>query len=156
LRFAAADGGTRTAAITGGFVALADAIDTLLKKRAITAKPIAWPVAAVSVGIYRGTPVLDLDYAEDSNAETDMECRHGTAAGAFVESRARRRPRVSPPRTRSDVGPLRCKVSRSCMPHSSTPLSGMLKNAPKRLIVATANKASCANSAPCWPGCRTS
>jgi len=64
-----ADGGTRTAAITGGFVALADAIDTLLKKRAITANPLHGQVAAVSVGIYRGTPVLDLDYAEDSNAE---------------------------------------------------------------------------------------
>src|SRR5438128_1007329 len=65
-----ADGGTRTAAITGGFVALADAIDTLLKRRAITANPLHGQVAAVSVGIYRGTPVLDLDYAEDSNAET--------------------------------------------------------------------------------------
>ena len=67
-----ADGGTRTAAITGGFVALADAIDTLLKRRAIQASPLHGQVAAVSVGIYRGQPVLDLDYAEDSNAETDM------------------------------------------------------------------------------------
>src|SRR6202140_1625595 len=79
-----ADGGTRTAAITGGFVALADAIDTLLKKRAITANPLHGQVAAVSVGIYRGTPVLDLDYAEDSNAETDMNVVMNSG-GAFVE-----------------------------------------------------------------------
>src|SRR6202000_1715060 len=67
-----ADGGTRTAAITGGFVALADAVDSLLKRRAITGNPLHGQVAAVSVGIYRGTPVLDLDYAADSNDETDM------------------------------------------------------------------------------------
>jgi ribonuclease PH len=79
-----ADGGTRTAAITGGFVALADAIDTLLKKRAVTANPLHGQVAAVSVGIYRGTPVLDLDYAEDSNAETDMNVVMNSG-GAFVE-----------------------------------------------------------------------
>ena len=79
-----ADGGTRTAAITGGFVALADAIDTLLKKRALTANPLHGQVAAVSVGIYRGTPVLDLDYAEDSNAETDMNVVMNSG-GAFVE-----------------------------------------------------------------------
>jgi ribonuclease PH len=79
-----ADGGTRTAAITGGFVALADAIDTLLKRRAIGANPLHGQVAAVSVGIYRGTPVLDLDYAEDSNAETDMNVVMNSG-GAFVE-----------------------------------------------------------------------
>ena len=79
-----ADGGTRTAAITGGFVALADAIDTLLKRRAITSNPLHGQVAAVSVGIYRGTPVLDLDYAEDSNAETDMNVVMNSG-GAFVE-----------------------------------------------------------------------
>src|ERR1700722_9924466 len=79
-----ADGGTRTAAITGGFVALADAIDTLLKRRAIIANPLHGQVAAVSVGIYRGTPVLDLDYAEDSNAETDMNVVMNSG-GAFVE-----------------------------------------------------------------------
>src|SRR6202167_5720104 len=79
-----ADGGTRTAAITGGFVALADAIDTLLKRRAISANPLHGQVAAVSVGIYRGTPVLDLDYAEDSNAETDMNVVMNSG-GAFVE-----------------------------------------------------------------------
>src|ERR1700735_591875 len=79
-----ADGGTRTAAITGGYVALADAIDTLLKKRAIASNPLHGQVAAVSVGIYRGTPVLDLDYAEDSNAETDMNVVMNSG-GAFVE-----------------------------------------------------------------------
>ena len=79
-----ADGGTRTAAITGSFVALADAIDTLLKRRAIASNPLHGQVAAVSVGIYRGTPVLDLDYAEDSNAETDMNVVMNSG-GAFVE-----------------------------------------------------------------------
>jgi ribonuclease PH len=79
-----ADGGTRTAAITGGFVALADAIDTLLKKRAIASNPLHGQVAAVSVGIYRGTPVLDLDYLEDSNAETDMNVVMNSGGG-FVE-----------------------------------------------------------------------
>ncbi len=79
-----ADGGTRTAAITGGFVALADAIDTLIKRRALSANPIHGQVAAISVGIYRGIPVLDLDYAEDSNAETDMNVVMNSG-GAFVE-----------------------------------------------------------------------
>jgi ribonuclease PH len=79
-----ADGGTRTAAITGGFVALADAVDTLIKRRALASSPIHGQVAAVSVGIYRGVPVLDLDYAEDSNAETDMNVVMNSG-GAFVE-----------------------------------------------------------------------
>ena len=79
-----ADGGTRTAAITGGFVALADAVDTLMKRRALAANPIHGQVAAVSVGIYRGVAVLDLDYAEDSNAETDMNVVMNSG-GAFVE-----------------------------------------------------------------------
>jgi ribonuclease PH len=79
-----ADGGTRTAAITGGFVALADAVDTLVRRRAVSANPIHGQVAAVSVGIFRGIPVLDLDYAEDSNAETDMNVVMNSG-GAFVE-----------------------------------------------------------------------
>jgi ribonuclease PH len=79
-----ADGGTRTASITGGFVALADAVDTLIKKRLISANPLHGQVAAVSVGIYRGVPILDLDYAEDSNAETDMNVVMNSG-GAFVE-----------------------------------------------------------------------
>ena len=79
-----ADGGTRTAAITGGFVALADAVDVLLAKRAIHSNPLHGQVAAVSVGIYRGTPVIDLDYAEDSNAETDMNVGMNSGGG-FIE-----------------------------------------------------------------------
>jgi ribonuclease PH len=79
-----ADGGTRTAAITGGFVALADAIDHLIKKRVLIANPLHGQVAAVSVGIYRGVAVLDLDYDEDSNAETDMNVVMNSGGG-FVE-----------------------------------------------------------------------
>jgi len=79
-----ADGGTRTAAITGGYVALADAIDHLIKKRILGANPLHGQVAAVSVGIYRGVAILDLDYDEDSNAETDMNVVMNSG-GAFVE-----------------------------------------------------------------------
>lgn len=79
-----ADGGTRTASITGGFVALADAIDTLMKRRSLASNPIHGQVAAVSVGIYRGVAVLDLDYAEDSSAETDMNVVMNSGGG-FVE-----------------------------------------------------------------------
>ncbi len=79
-----ADGGTRTAAITGGFVALADAVTDLLRRGLISDDPIHGRIAAVSVGIYRGRPVLDLDYAEDSAAETDMNVVMNDA-GAFVE-----------------------------------------------------------------------
>jgi ribonuclease PH len=79
-----ADGGTRTASITGGYVALADAVQHLLKKKAISRNPLYGQVASVSVGIYNGTPVLDLDYAEDSNAETDMNVVMNDA-GAFIE-----------------------------------------------------------------------
>ena len=67
-----ADGGTRTASITGGYVALADAIRHLLDKSLLSTSPLQAQVASVSVGVYQGTPVLDLDYAEDCNAETDM------------------------------------------------------------------------------------
>jgi ribonuclease PH len=79
-----ADGGTRTAAITGGFVALRDAIKSLLKKRSITKNPIYGSVAAISVGIYNGSAVLDLDYIEDSNAETDLNLVMNEAGG-FIE-----------------------------------------------------------------------
>lgn len=79
-----ADGGTRTAAITGGFVALALATATLVKSGKIARNPIHGQIAAVSVGIYRGHPVLDLDYAEDSEAETDMNVVMNDAKG-FVE-----------------------------------------------------------------------
>ena len=67
-----ADGGTRTASITGGCVALIDAVNFLLRSKKIKDDPIKHKVAAVSVGIYKGHGVLDLDYAEDSTAETDM------------------------------------------------------------------------------------
>ncbi len=79
-----ADGGTRTASITGGFVALADAMQHLLKKRIIKKNPLHGKIASVSVGIYEGTPVLDLDYAEDSTAETDMNVVMNDG-GAFIE-----------------------------------------------------------------------
>ena len=79
-----ADGGTRTASITGAYVALADAVDTLLKSGRIKANPLHGAVASVSVGIYQGMPVLDLDYAEDSNAETDMNIVMNQA-GHFIE-----------------------------------------------------------------------
>jgi ribonuclease PH len=79
-----ADGGTRTASITGSYVALVDACAALQKRGVLQASPLHGQVAAVSVGIVRGTPVLDLDYLEDSQAETDMNVvmRDG---GAFVE-----------------------------------------------------------------------
>ena len=79
-----ADGGTRTAAITGGFVALADAVRHLISRKQIKKNPLHGQVASISVGIYRGDPVLDLDYAEDSEAETDMNVVMNDA-GAFVE-----------------------------------------------------------------------
>jgi ribonuclease PH len=79
-----ADGGTRTASITGGFVALADAMQWLLDQGKLKKNPIIGQVASVSVGIFDGTPVLDLDYAEDSNAETDMNVIMNDA-GAYVE-----------------------------------------------------------------------
>ncbi|WP_295685510.1 ribonuclease PH [Nevskia ramosa] len=79
-----ADGGTRTASITGGYVALADAIAHLRKIGKIKRDPLHGQVAAVSVGIYNGTPVLDLDYPEDSNCETDMNVVMN-AAGGFIE-----------------------------------------------------------------------
>lgn len=67
-----ADGGTRTASITGAFVALHDAVEKLLCRQLIKISPILDHVAAVSVGIYKGMPVLDLDYLEDSSCDTDM------------------------------------------------------------------------------------
>jgi len=79
-----ADGGTRTAAITGAFVALHDAFTVLKSKNLITTNPIKDFVAAVSVGVHQGTPVLDLDYAEDSACDCDMNVVM-TGAGGFVE-----------------------------------------------------------------------
>jgi len=79
-----ADGGTRTAAITGAYVALVDAVATLTKRQAIKRNPIIGAIAAVSVGIYNGVPVLDLDYAEDSNCDTDMNVVMNDGGG-FIE-----------------------------------------------------------------------
>ncbi|MGD9786802.1 MAG: ribonuclease PH [Sulfuricellaceae bacterium] len=79
-----ADGGTRTASITGAFVAYHDAVSFLLGKQAIERSPITDFIAAVSVGIYEGTPVLDLDYAEDSACDTDMNVVM-TGSGGLVE-----------------------------------------------------------------------
>jgi ribonuclease PH len=87
-----ADGGTRTASITGAFVALHDAVEKLLRQQLIETTPILGHVAAVSVGMYEGVPVLDLDYLEDSRCDTDMNVvmtgdsglveMQGTAEGA--------------------------------------------------------------------------
>ncbi len=79
-----ADGGTRTAAISGAFVALSLAMQKLVADKSLKTNPLHGHVAAVSVGIYRGTPVLDLDYAEDSAAETDMNIVMN-GAGGFIE-----------------------------------------------------------------------
>jgi len=79
-----ADGGTRTASITGAFVALHDAIAWLKHRKLLEKSPIKDFVAAVSVGIHNGVPVLDLDYAEDSSSGTDMNVVM-TGAGTFVE-----------------------------------------------------------------------
>ena len=79
-----ADGGTRTASITGAFVAAADAVASLAKAGLIAASPIKGPVAAISVGILNGTPLLDLEYVEDSTCDTDMNVVM-TGAGHFVE-----------------------------------------------------------------------
>lgn len=79
-----ADGGTRTASISGAFVALNDAINQLIQRRLIKENPLHGMVASVSVGIYQGVPVLDLDYPEDSSAETDMNVVMNDA-GHFIE-----------------------------------------------------------------------
>ena len=79
-----ADGGTRTASITGAFVAAQDAVDKLIAQGKLGASPITAPVAAISVGIVRGVPMLDLDYTEDAACDTDMNVVM-TGAGHFVE-----------------------------------------------------------------------
>jgi len=79
-----ADGGTRTASITGGFVALADAVKKLVETKKIKENPIVSQIAAISVGVYKGEAVLDLDYPEDSNAETDMNVIMNDKGG-FIE-----------------------------------------------------------------------
>jgi ribonuclease PH len=79
-----ADGGTRTAAITGAYVALVDAIHVLMKRQNLKRSPIVGAVAAISVGVYQGQPVLDLDYAEDSSCDTDMNVVMNDGGG-FIE-----------------------------------------------------------------------
>jgi ribonuclease PH len=79
-----ADGGTRTASITGAYLAMADACEQLRTRRLLSDSPLHGQVAAVSVGIVRGVPMLDLDYAEDSEAETDMNVVMNNG-GAFIE-----------------------------------------------------------------------
>jgi ribonuclease PH len=79
-----ADGGTRTASITGAYVALMDAVSVLLAKKLIKESPVREPVAAISVGIHDGTALLDLNYVEDSACETDMNVVM-TGAGSFIE-----------------------------------------------------------------------
>lgn len=79
-----ADGGTRTASITGSCVALADAFENLKKQGLIKQNPMKFLIASVSVGVYKDTPILDLDYLEDSNAETDMNVVM-TEKGQFIE-----------------------------------------------------------------------
>jgi ribonuclease PH len=88
-----ADGSTRTASVTGGYVALRDAVSSLLRQGLIAKDPIHGMVASVSAGLYRGTPVLDLDYAEDSAAQTDMnfvmnEDQHYVEIQGTAEGRA--------------------------------------------------------------------
>ena len=79
-----ADGGTRTASITGAWVAVQDAVHGLIQRGTLGASPLRDHVAAISVGIYQGVPVLDLDYPEDSSCDTDMNVVM-TGAGGFVE-----------------------------------------------------------------------
>lgn len=79
-----ADGGTRTASITGGFVALSIAVQHLMTVRRLKRNPIHGQIASVSVGIYQGVPLIDLDYREDCEAETDMNVVMNEA-GAFIE-----------------------------------------------------------------------
>jgi ribonuclease PH len=79
-----ADGGTRTASITGGFVALADAIGCLRRKNNLSVNPLKHHIASISVGVYNGVAVADLDYAEDSDCETDMNIVMNDSGG-FIE-----------------------------------------------------------------------
>jgi len=79
-----ADGGTRTASITGAYVALTDAVNFLIREKRLTVSPVREAVAAVSVGVFQGVPVLDLDYVEDSGCDTDMNVVM-TEAGGIIE-----------------------------------------------------------------------
>lgn len=97
-----ADGGTRCAAITGGYVALAIALEKLRKHGRMTRNPLSTMIAAVSVGIVRGAPILDLDYIEDSGASVDCNII-GTAEGEFVEIQATAEGKPFPRRSLGDL-----------------------------------------------------
>ena len=111
-----ADGGTRTAAISGGFVALADAIRTLIQQGRLKQNPLHGQLAAVSVGVYRGTPLLDLEYAEDSEAETDMNIRRPRLPprrnAGDARARRQRHPR-NHAGAKASAGVVSCWLSRS-------------------------------------------
>ena len=136
-----ADGGTRTAAITGGYVALADAFDSCSRSAPIAANPLHGQVAAVSVGIFRGAPVLDLDYAEDSNAETDMNVVMNSG-GAFIEVQGTAEGHAFRRHELDRCWTLRRKASRDCMQHSIE----CPRRPRQRWSIATATPASCASS----------
>ena len=78
------DGGTRTASITGAMVALTDAVNHMIEKKMLKESPIVNQIAAISVGVYKGTPVMDLDYIEDSDCDTDMNIIMNDKGG-FIE-----------------------------------------------------------------------
>jgi ribonuclease PH len=99
-----ADGGTRTASITGAYVALVDAVRGLVKRGIIPASPLKEAVAAVSVGIVNGLPLLDLNYQEDSTAEVDMNFVM-TSSNRFVEVQGTAE---THPFTVSDLDAMRC------------------------------------------------
>ena len=105
-----ADGGTRTAAITGGYVALVDAVAALVAAKQLQASPLRRAVAAVSVGICQGQVVTDLDYAEDSSAETDMNVVMD-AAGGFIEIQGTAE---AAPFSRADMGEMLDHAEAAC------------------------------------------
>ena len=133
-----ADGGTRTAAITGGFVALADAVDALIERKMLGANPLHGQVAAVSVGIVKGSPVLDLEYSEDVDAETDMNVVMNSG-GAFIEVQGTAEgPRFSPRGTRCDAEP-RSDGHRASLRPAARGAAGLKPQAMRRVVLATGN-----------------
>ena len=142
-----ADGGTRTAAITGAYVALVDAVRWLQARREISKDPILGAVAAVSVGIYRGLPVLDLDYAEDSACDTDMNVVMNDGGGFIelqgtAEGHAFRRDE-----TRCAAGAGRKRHRRIAGRASARRWSG--KGGIVKLVIASGNRGKLAEFATC-------
>ena len=109
-----ADGGTRTASITGAYVALADACESLRARRVLTASPLHGQVAAVSVGIVRGVPMLDLDYSRGLRGRDRHECGDEQRRCLHRSAGHGRRPRVPPPRTRCAAESGGERASASC------------------------------------------